>query len=248
MTEKLDDPIPAEGLTEDERLAVLRDYDIMDTPPNPALDRVTQLVSRLLGVPTALVSLLDDQRQWFKSRVGLAVDHTAREVAFCDHVVRSGEMLVVPDATRDARFRDNPLVADHPHIRFYAGIPLRVPEGAVLGTLCAIDYSARELSEEQLTTLAELAALATEELVAHRRDRSLTAARSDLDLYRRFFEGSRELNCVASSDGRFLAINDRWTEVLGHPQDVLLREPFFSFVHPDDIEATATARLCPVRC
>ena len=241
MSKPSDEPAPAAILTEAERLAVLRDYDIMDTPPSPALDHVTHLVSQTLGVPTALVSLLDEQRQWFKSRVGLAVDHTAREIAFCDHVVRSGEILVVPDATRDERFSHNPLVADAPHIRFYAGIPLRVPEGAVLGTLCAIDYVARELSPEQLKTLSELAALATEELVAHRRDRSLVAARSDLQLYRRFFEGSRELNCVASIDGRFLAINDCWTELLGHSREALLREPFFSFVHPEDVEATAAA-------
>lgn len=241
MTETNDERRPVKTLTEAERLAVLREYEIMDTPPTTALDHVTQLVGQTLGVPTALVSLLDDHRQWFKSRVGLEVDHTAREIAFCDHVVRSGEMLVVPDATQDARFCNNPLVAANPHIRFYAGIPLRVPEGAVLGTLCAIDYVPRELTPEQVQTLSELALLATEELVAHRRDRSLAATRSELELYRRFFEGSLELNCVASNDGRFLAINDRWTELLGYAREELLREPFLSFVHPDDVERTVAA-------
>jgi GAF domain-containing protein len=202
-------------MPEAERLAVLKDYEIMDTSPDEALDRVTQLVTQVLGVPTALVSLVDDHRQWFKSRVGMDVDHTARDIAFCDHVVRSGEMLVVPDSTQDARFSANPLVTDDPNIRFYAGIPLRVPEGAVLGTLCAIDYVPRELSPEQLDTLGQLAALVTERLVAHRNDRSLVAVREDLNLYRRFFAESRDLNCVASVDGRFLAINDQWTVLLG---------------------------------
>lgn len=231
-------PPPAVVMTEPDRLGVLRDYEIMDTPPDPALDHITRLVGQLLGVPTALVSLLDDHRQWFKSRLGMDAEQTAREIAFCDHVVRSGELLVVGDATRDARFDRNPLVLEKPHVRFYAGIPLKVPEGAVLGTLCAIDSTPRELSAEQLTTLQHLASLATQQLVLHRRDRSLSSTRAELDLYRRFFEDSRALNCVASLDGRFLALNERWTDLLGFSRSELMATPFLSFVHPDDAEQT----------
>jgi GAF domain-containing protein len=133
---------PDLGLTataEDDRLAVLASYGLMDTPPDPALDTLTRLTSRLIDVPVSLVSLLDDQRQWFKSRHGLDVEETPREVAFCDHVVRSGEILVIEDTAADPRFRDNPLVAGPPHVRFYAGVPLPVPQAAVLATLCAVD-------------------------------------------------------------------------------------------------------------
>lgn len=241
MAENSDHNVAVEPMPETDRLAILQDYQIMDTPPLAALDHVTRLVSQILGVPTALVSLLDDRRQWFKSRVGMELTQTPRDIAFCDHVVRSGEALVVTDATQDSRFCNNPLVSGSPHVRFYVGVPLRVPEGAVLGTLCAIDYAPRELNQEQLRILHELAALATDALVAHRRDRSLVTARADLELYQRFFEGSQELNCVASIDGRFLAVNRSWTELLGHSREELLLEPFFSFVHPEDLEQTAAA-------
>ena len=158
------------------RLAVLAAYQVMDTPPDPVLDTLTRLASRLVGVPVSLVSLLDDHRQWFKSRHGLGVTQTPREVAFCDQVVRSGEAMVVPDAAADPRFRDNPLVTGEPHVRFYAGVPLRVPQGEVLGTLCAIDYAPRTLDAEQLQVLRELADLAVRQLVLHQRELALHAA------------------------------------------------------------------------
>ena len=134
-----------DAVPEARRLAVLEAYQLLDTPPDPTLDTLTRLASRLIGVPVALVSLVDERRQWFKSRHGLEASETPREVAFCDHVVRSGEPMVVEDAMAYPRFRDNPLVTGQPHVRFYAGVPLQVPQGVVLCTLCAIDHQPRTL-------------------------------------------------------------------------------------------------------
>ena len=146
------------GTSESEvrRLAALRDMVVLDTAPEPAFDRLARLASRLLETPIALVSLIDAERQWFKARVGLDTAETPREHAFCEHAIGDGAFLEVPDATRDARFVDNPLVQGPPHIRFYAGAPLRTEAGC-LGTLCVIDRRPRELSASQREVLQELA-------------------------------------------------------------------------------------------
>lgn len=124
---------------EAERLQLLRSLEILDTPPEQVFDRITRVLASTLGVPIALVSLVDEHRQWFKSRVGLDVQETPRDAAFCVHAIGGSGTLVVEDARTDVRFRDNPLVVGAPHIRFYAGTPIRTREGFALGTLCAID-------------------------------------------------------------------------------------------------------------
>jgi two-component sensor histidine kinase len=147
-------------LDERRRLRTLREYRIMDTGREPAFDRVTKLVADLFDVPITLVSLVDDCRQWFKSAHGLDVAETPREISFCRHVIADDQPLVVPDATEDPRFQDNPLVTGEPHIRFYAGVPLRAYNGAVLGTLCIIDRKTRPpLSPRQLERLEDFAAI-----------------------------------------------------------------------------------------
>lgn len=148
-------PIPD---NESERLAALRRYCVLDTPPEPAFDRLTQIVQHILQVPTVLVSLVDQDRQWFKSSLGLAATETPRDISFCGHAVYHRELLVVPDATLDARFADNPLVIGDLGLRFYAGAPLINAEGHALGTLCAIDYKPRPApTPDELGMLGKLA-------------------------------------------------------------------------------------------
>jgi len=138
------------------RLEALRRYRILDTEPERAFDDLTLLASHICGTPIALITLIDEQRQWFKSRVGITLTETARSVAFCTHTIEHREMLVVPDAREDARFQENPFVRHEPHIRFYAGAPLITPEGHALGTLCVLDMVARTLTESQRWALDAL--------------------------------------------------------------------------------------------
>lgn len=156
-------PTPSDERT---RLDTLRALNILDTSPEERFDRLTRLAKRLFGVPIALVSLVDENRQWFKSRQGLDACETSRDVSFCGHAILSDEVLLVPDAAIDERFHDNPLVVNDPAIRFYAGCPLRVPNGSRLGTLCLIDREPRDFDEDDLALLRDLARMAEQELAA----------------------------------------------------------------------------------
>ncbi|WGS48895.1 sensor domain-containing diguanylate cyclase [Paraburkholderia sp. D15] len=156
-------PIPS---NESARLDTLRALHILDTSPEERFDRLTRLAKRLFGVPIALVSLVDADRQWFKSCVGLTASETSRDISFCGHAILGDDILLVPDALADARFHDNPLVKDSPNIRFYAGCPLTVPNGSKLGTLCLIDVKPRGLDDEEQALLRDLARMAEQELAA----------------------------------------------------------------------------------
>lgn len=149
---------------ERERLNALMQYQIMDSAPEPEFDDLTRLASHVCGTPIALVSLIDASRQWFKSRHGLDVSETPREVAFCPYTIADGELMEVPDARTDPRFAQNPLVTGDPHIRFYAGTPIFSPTGHGLGTLCVIDRVPRQLSSEQRSALSALGRLVSTQL------------------------------------------------------------------------------------
>lgn len=131
------------------RLEALRSYNVLDTPREEVFDEMARLAAAIVGTPVALVSLVDGNRQWFKAKVGLTVDETPRDVAFCAHAIGSSEIFVVCDASQDVRFAQNPLVTSGLKIRFYAGAPLITAEGHALGTLCVIDQVPRQLSAEQ---------------------------------------------------------------------------------------------------
>lgn len=155
-------PIPA---NDEERVRSLRKLGILDTPPEERFDRITRLATRLFGTEIAVVSLVDADRQWFKSRQGLKDQETSRDVSFCAHaILDEDEVMVVQDARTDERFRENPNVMGDPNIRFYAGCPIQGPDGNTLGTLCVIDSEPRDLSVEDQDALRDLAQMVEREL------------------------------------------------------------------------------------
>ena len=206
------------------RLAVLRSYGVLDSPVDSAFDALTRLVARLFDVPIVLISLMDEERQWFKSSIGFDVCETARDVSFCRHVVEDGAPLVVPDAREDARFADNPLVTGAPHVRFYAGAPLRAPEGVTLGTLCLIDTETREFSDEDRAQLSELAALVVDRMKLQHNER----------LYRSLIEGSSDLITVFDELDNVTYQCPLFASHFGYQSQEFDRQKMLELVHPDD--------------
>lgn len=142
-----------------DRVAALQKYAILDTEPEQAFDDLTLLASFICKTPIALISLVDGDRQWFKSKIGMKPSETPRDIAFCSVAIQQPDVMVVPDTLKDERFRDNPFVTSEPNIRFYAGVPLINEEGFALGTLCVIDKSPREITNEQTEALRALSRL-----------------------------------------------------------------------------------------
>lgn len=173
-------PIPSD---EHARLKALHSYQILDTPSEEEFDDITLLASQICGTPMATISLIDENRQWFKSTVGLDSGETERDVSFCAHAIlpeSSSQVMVVKDTLQDKRFAKNPYVTGNPNIRFYAGAPLVTPDNFALGTLCAIDSRPRELSEHQLAALQALARQITLRFELRRMSALLQAANEDL--------------------------------------------------------------------
>ena len=147
----------------------LERYQILDTLPEPAIDDLSKIAAQICGTPIGLVSLVDDDRQWFKAKCGIDATETSRDVSFCAHaILQPGEVFLVPDTLNDDRFADNPLVAGEPHIRFYAGTPLVTSDGYALGSLCVIDRQPRELSPAQIDALTALGRQVIDQFEAHR--------------------------------------------------------------------------------
>ncbi|XHR29637.1 MAG: ATP-binding protein [Chthoniobacteraceae bacterium] len=211
-------PLPA---NESQRLKALDSYAILDTPHEENFDRITRLVSRILKVPIATVTLVDKDRQWFKASCGMEDRETPRNIAFCAHAILSDEMMIVPDATRDPRFADNPLVTGPHGIRFYAGMPLKAFDGTNIGVLCAIDRVPRKFNAEQKELLKELAQITT----------------AELRLRRETLEKNRLATAIAHVATQIVVIdchqphhpiifcNPAFSKITGYPPEEVLGEP-----------------------
>ena len=205
---------------ETERLAALLRYEVLDTPPEPLLDDITKLAAQICNAPISLISLVDDQRQWFKAKLGLEVCETPRELAFCAHALSTpNEVLVVSNATEDPRFSGNSLVTGEPHIRFYAGAPLVTSDNYVLGTLCIIDRQPRIIDRKQLDVLKKLSRQVVALLEAKRNFRLLQEAAHDLEQQRRetqlIFDHVPAEVLYKDANNRLLRVNKVVTESLG---------------------------------
>ncbi|QXH53659.1 diguanylate cyclase [Pseudomonas fakonensis] len=217
-------------LNEAERLCFLQSLDILDTAPEEGFDRITRLASSLLDVPMALVSLVDVNRQWFKSRHGLDAEQTSRDVAFCAHALHAEDALVIPDALADARFADNPLVVGAPFIRFYAGIPLRFANDLTLGTLCVLDTRPRTLGGEALERLKDLARLVEQQMLQRSQAQGgskvqaaqRNALASSESRFRQVFRQSPTSKALVGIDGRILEPNREFSQLLGVAPEALV--------------------------
>lgn len=169
---------PSPDKHEKQRLKVLWQYDVLDTMPEAMFDDLTELAANICEAPMALISLVDEERQWFKSKVGMTLQETTRDISFCAHAIQQPDLFIVPDATKDERFARSPLVTAEPGIRFYAGAPLITPDGYALGTLCVIDKVPRELSTAQKRALLILSRHVVAQLELRRRTRELAEARA----------------------------------------------------------------------
>lgn len=155
---------PSLPIDETQRLLSLHSLHLLDTPDEDRYDRITRMARRLFDVDICLVSLVDRDRQWFKSKVGLTACETDRDISFCGHAILHDEVFIISDATKDARFADNPLVTSAPHIRFYAGYPIKGPRGYRIGTLCIIDSKPRQLSPGEIQTIKDLGEMIDDEI------------------------------------------------------------------------------------
>ena len=249
-------PLPA---NEVQRLSRLRELAVLDSGPEPLFDTLTQLAASTCGVPIALVSLIDVDRQWFKSRVGLpTVTETPRDISFCAHAILEEDVMEVADATRDPRFVNNPLVTGEPGIRFYAGAPITLPDGTRIGTLCVIDRQPRILSSKQRQALQHLAQAVSEALLMRERTmrRAMEASQgyaaeiaNNEALYRAIVEDQTELISLADTQGRLTFVNAAYSRQYGKATHELIGTSFYDYVPEDEREAVRAhiARLLATR-
>lgn len=215
---------------ETKRLEALSSYNVLDTLPEKEYDAITRLASYICQVPVALISLVDGDRQWFKSKVGLELDQTSRADAFCAHTILTDELMEITNAAENDTFKDNALVTGELNVRFYAGAPLIDPEGHRLGSLCVIDTVPRKLTTEQRDALRTLADEVMSHFLLRKQKREL---QESLDAHKEFynlFNSSPELHLIANEDASIQFINKAVTDILGYTPEQCIGKPLWSFV------------------
>lgn len=220
---------------ETERLKALKAYSVLDTLSEKEYDAITQIASYICDTPIALVSLIDEERQWFKSTVGLEASETPRNISFCQYTIMGDDIFEVANALENELFSENPLVTGNPDIRFYAGAPLRNKEGYNLGSLCVIDTKARSLTDDQKKALQLLAAQVVSLLDLRKKNSDFLDSQKELA---NFIELSVDLVCIANVDGMLYKVNPAFTTVLGYSKEELAGSSFMNLVHPDDLAMT----------
>jgi len=225
---------------ESQRMDALCGLNILDTPAEERFDWITRVAQRCFKVPITLVSLVDSERQWFKSRQGLDTSETARDISFCGHAILSEDILYIPNALDDPRFTDNPLVTDAPYIRFYAGAPLHAPEGQRIGTLCIIDDKPREFSSDELGILRDLADGVEAELERTHLLEMSHALRQSEERLQHLIDVSHGVTyaCKAFGDYGATFISANAEEIMGYPPQAFTEDSGFwlAHVHPDERE------------
>ena len=216
---------------EQNRLKVLEELQILDTANNKLFDNLTVLASQICNTPIALISLIDEKRQWFKSKVGLSIDETEREISFCGHAIyESDSFFEVKDAKKDNRFKDNPLVTGKPNIRFYAGVTLKV-DGENIGTLCVIDQLPRELSETQKQSLELLSEQVVSQIKAHK----VLIELDELNVHhQQIIDNVKGIIFEADESGKFKFVNTNFIEISGYDEHKLIGSHHLDIIHPED--------------
>ncbi len=250
---------------ESDRLHALQRYAILDTPPEPGFDRITTLAARLLHMPFALVTLVDQHRLWFKSCHGLSVTAADREVGFCTHTIMHNDIFVIPDTHADSFYATNPLVTGEPFIRFYAGVPLRSIDGYAVGSLCVLDTVPRTLNDDEQATLRDLAAIVVDEMhlrvsvsarqreVAAReraeaeRAATLRALADSEARFRTAFQSSAVGMALTAPNGAWLQVNQALCDIVGYTEAELLATTMQALIHPDHLAHARAQMQCVLR-
>jgi PAS domain S-box-containing protein len=233
-------------LAETARLKALREYAIMDTEPEESYDELTRLAAQICGVPVATISLIDSNRQWYKSKVGMDMNETPRDISFCNQTIQQTELLVVPDATKDERFANNPYVVNNPNVRFYAGFPLLSREGYGIGSLCVVDVQPKELTEDQKKALEVLGRQAVSQLELRRRLRehkqALQALQASEERFRQFASHVDDLFWIMEA-GQIKFVSQAFERIWGRSLADFYATPeiYLNAIHPDDRERVRAA-------
>lgn len=230
--------IPA---NERERLSILNDLHILDTPPSAQLDCITRLAAEFFHVPVALVTLIDKDRQWFKSCFGLSLQETPRDISVCSHAILQDTTLVISDLRKDPRFRDIPPVIEAPHLVFYAGCQIHSREGIALGTLCIIDTKPRRFSKKDQDHLSDFARLVEQYFHSLQETTYTKAVEDTLSTTESMFEQTFNQAAVGMAsvalNGEWLRVNPKLCDLLDYREEELMSKTFQELTHPDDLDS-----------